>query len=146
MSETPNAKPFFKGHPCGTDIRDYILKQIAMEELPAEIPFEVLLMMDVLPDYISGVGSSVFFSLPLERIKHIAFIGKKETGSNEYHIFEVLKMLNIVQSDQVKFVETSEFLLTPSSSPLLIRKCKEKLRDIKIIRKVHSTVKRLLKK
>lgn len=61
-------KIYFKGHPRGGEINDYILNNAKnITNIPANISFEVLMMTGLLPDKVGGVASSLYFSLPKEK-------------------------------------------------------------------------------
>jgi hypothetical protein len=59
-----------------------------------QIPFEVLILADLMPDTVSGYTSSIFFSVPKERIKY--YITSEQDGYLNF-----LKELNIVTDEQV---------------------------------------------
>lgn len=61
---------------------------------PKHIPFEVLILADLMPDTVSGYTSSVFFSIPAEKIKY--FI----TTDKDFYL-PFLKELNIVSDEKV---------------------------------------------
>ena len=61
---------------------------------PKHIPFEVLILADLMPDTVSGYTTSVFFTVPKEKIKY--FI----TSDNDKYL-PFLKELNIITDEQV---------------------------------------------
>lgn len=61
---------------------------------PKHIPFEVLILADLMPDTISGYTTSVFFVIPKEKIKY--FI-----TSNRDSYLPFLKELNIITDAQI---------------------------------------------
>ena len=61
---------------------------------PKHIPFEVLILADLMPDTVSGYTTSVFFTVPKEKIKY--FI-----TSNHDSYLPFLKELNIITDEQV---------------------------------------------
>ncbi len=61
---------------------------------PKHIPFEVLILADLMPDTVSGYTSSAFFAVPAEKIKY--FI----TTDTDYYL-PFLKELNIVSDEKI---------------------------------------------
>lgn len=59
-----------------------------------QIPFEILILADLMPDTVSGYTTSVFFSVPKERIKYYI------TSERDSYL-SFLKELNIVTDEQV---------------------------------------------
>lgn len=101
-------KIYFKGHPRGGDINDYILKHAKdITNIPANISFEILMMTGLLPDKVGGVASSLYFSLPKEKISHIIFtsnkkIKNKEDALNDPYV-RVMLRLGMIDQSQIIF-------------------------------------------
>ncbi|HII3712664.1 TPA: sialyltransferase [Pasteurella multocida] len=101
-------KIYFKGHPRGSEINDYILNNAKnITNIPANISFEVLMMTGLLPDKVGGVASSLYFSLPKEKISHIIFTSNKQVKSEEDALnnpyVKVMRRLGIIDESQVIF-------------------------------------------
>ncbi|MGC6405087.1 sialyltransferase [Bisgaard Taxon 45] len=103
-----NYKIYFKGHPKGGEINDYILNNAPnITNIPANISFEVLMMTGLLPDKVGGVASSLYFSLPKDKISHIIFtsdkqIKNKQDALNNPYV-KVMRRLGIIDESQVIF-------------------------------------------
>lgn len=61
---------------------------------PKHIPFEILILADLMPDTVSGYPSSIFYSVPKEKIKYYI------TSDRDYYL-PFLKELNIITNKQV---------------------------------------------
>jgi len=61
---------------------------------PKHIPFEVLILADLMPDTVSGYTTSVFFVIPKEKIKYYI-------TANRDSYLPFLKELNIIASEQI---------------------------------------------
>ena len=64
---------------------------------PNQVPFEMLLLSGLMPDNVSGVESSLFYSLPKENIGKIIF-------HNDY-TFELMKNLKNLDESQIQKIE-----------------------------------------
>ncbi|HDR1022290.1 TPA: sialyltransferase [Pasteurella multocida] len=101
-------KVYFKGHPRGGDINEYILQHTKdITNIPANISFEILMMTGLLPDKVGGVASSLYFSLPKEKISHIIFtsnkkIKSKEDALNDLYV-RVMLRLGMIDESQIIF-------------------------------------------
>ncbi|MGR6649969.1 sialyltransferase, partial [Avibacterium paragallinarum] len=102
-------KIFFKGHPKGDDINDYIISKTGAEKIPANIPFEVLMMTNSLPDYVGGIMSTVYFSLSPKNIDKVIFLGsekiKNENDAKSQTLSKLMLMLNVITPEQIFFEE-----------------------------------------
>lgn len=102
-------KIFFKGHPKGDDINDYIISKTGAEKIPANIPFEILMMTNSLPDYVGGIMSTVYFSLPSKNIDKVIFLGsekiKNENDAKSQTLSKLMLMLNVITPEQIAFEE-----------------------------------------
>ncbi|MFZ7157053.1 hypothetical protein ACLS0M_10135 [Avibacterium avium] len=105
-------KVFFKGHPKGDEINEYILKQTGAENIPANIPFEVLMMTNSLPDYVGGIMSSMYFSLPATHINKVIFLDsdkvKNKNDAKAQTLSKLMLMLNVITPEQIAFEEIPE--------------------------------------
>ncbi len=61
---------------------------------PKHIPFEVLILADLMPDTVSGYASSVFFSVPPKKIKYYI------TANKDYYL-PFLKKLNMLGDEKI---------------------------------------------
>lgn len=70
--ELKNAVWLYKNHPRfrGRGPSWGVLKSMGLKvhPLPSKMPFEVLILADLMPRYVMGYSSSVFFSVPPERV------------------------------------------------------------------------------
>ncbi|MDP9500762.1 sialyltransferase [Bisgaard Taxon 45] len=101
-------KIYFKGHPKGGEINDYILNNAPnITNIPANISFEVLMMTGLLPDKVGGVASSLYFSLPKDKISHIIFTSDKQIKNREdalnHPYVKVMRRLGIIDESQIIF-------------------------------------------
>ncbi|QDJ12677.1 sialyltransferase [Mergibacter septicus] len=99
---------YFKGHPRGLDINDYILAHTKeLINISANIPFELLIMTDLLPEKVGGMVSSLYFSLPEKNISHLIFTTSKEvkTALDAFNtdLLKMMLLLEIVKPEQVVF-------------------------------------------
>ncbi|MCW9718047.1 hypothetical protein [Avibacterium sp. 21-599] len=105
-------KVYFKGHPKGGDINEYILQETGAENIPANIPFEVLIMTDTLPDFVGGIMSSVYFSLPTKNISKVVFLSsekiKNEQDARSEILSQLMLMLGIIKPEQIIFQNINE--------------------------------------
>ncbi|WP_101774701.1 polysialyltransferase family glycosyltransferase [Pasteurella oralis] len=104
-------KVYFKGHPKGDEINEYILNNAKdIINIPANISFEILMMTGLLPDKVGGIASSLYFSLPKEKISHIIFTTNKQVKSKEDALnnpyVKVMQRLGIIDESQVIFWDT----------------------------------------
>ena len=96
-NQDKNRLLILKEHPSLSNkkIAQKIQKQIPNTiSFPKHVPFEVLILADLMPDTVSGYTSSVFFSIPAEKIKY--FI----TTDKDFYL-PFLKELNIVSDEKV---------------------------------------------
>lgn len=99
---------FFKGHPAGNDINTMILNGFPeMYDIKSSISFEVLMMAGLLPQKVGGIASSLYFSLPSEKIDFLVFTSSKDVTDREEamksSLVQVMLKLNIIKEEQVKF-------------------------------------------
>lgn len=99
---------FFKGHPGGGIINTLIMKNFpTMIDIPSKISFEVLMMTDMLPDAVAGMASSLYFTIPSDKIQFIVFtssdtITDRETALKS-PLVQVMIKLGIVKEENVLF-------------------------------------------
>lgn len=99
---------FFKGHPRGGIINDIILGSFNnMIDIPAKISFEVLMMTGMLPDTVGGIASSLYFTLPAEKVSFIVFTSSDTITDREdalkSPLVQVMMTLGIVKEKDVLF-------------------------------------------
>ncbi|CEO41947.1 PKD domain-containing protein [Photobacterium kishitanii] len=99
---------FFKGHPGAGIINTLIMQNFpTMIDIPSIISFEVLMMTDMLPDAVAGMASSLYFTIPSDKIKFIVFtssdtITDRETALQSA-LVQVMIKLGIVKEENVLF-------------------------------------------
>ncbi|MGR6646766.1 sialyltransferase, partial [Avibacterium paragallinarum] len=90
-------------------INDYIISKTGAEKIPANIPFEVLMMTNSLPDYVGGIMSTVYFSLSPKNIDKVIFLGsekiKNENDAKSQTLSKLMLMLNVITPEQIFFEE-----------------------------------------
>nr|BAJ07170.1 sialyltransferase-tamavidin 2 fusion protein [synthetic construct] len=99
---------FFKGHPGGGIINTLIMQNYpSMVDIPSKISFEVLMMTDMLPDAVAGIASSLYFTIPAEKIKFIVFTSTETITDRETALrsplVQVMIKLGIVKEENVLF-------------------------------------------
>ncbi|HIF9111046.1 TPA: PKD domain-containing protein [Photobacterium damselae] len=99
---------FFKGHPAGGVINDIILGSFPdMINIPAKISFEVLMMTDMLPDTVAGIASSLYFTIPADKVNFIVFTSSDTITDREEALksplVQVMLTLGIVKEKDVLF-------------------------------------------
>lgn len=99
---------FFKGHPRGGDINNMILNAFKdMINIPASISFEVLMMTGSLPDKVAGIASSLYFTIPAEKVDFIVFTSSDDITDREEALksplVQVMMKLGIVEKQAVQF-------------------------------------------
>ncbi|MCG9962551.1 hypothetical protein [Shewanella cutis] len=99
---------FFKGHPRGEDINDYIISSFEdITNIPASVSFELLLMTGMIPDKVAGVASSLYFTIPADNVDFIVFTSSEDITDREEALksplVQVMMKLNIVKEDNVLF-------------------------------------------
>ncbi len=99
---------FFKGHPRGGIINDIILGSFNnMIDIPAKVSFEVLMMTGMLPDTVGGIASSLYFSIPAEKVSFIVFTSSDTITDREdalkSPLVQVMMTLGIVKEKDVLF-------------------------------------------
>ena len=78
-----------------------------MIDIPSKISFEVLMMTDMLPDAVAGMASSLYFTIPSDKIQFIVFtssdtITDRETALKS-PLVQVMIKLGIVKEENVLF-------------------------------------------
>ncbi|TLS74668.1 hypothetical protein [Photobacterium damselae] len=99
---------FFKGHPAGGIINDIILGNFPdMINIPAKISFEVLMMTGMLPDTVAGIASSLYFTIPADKVNFIVFTSSDTITDREEALksplVQVMLTLGIVKEKDVLF-------------------------------------------
>ncbi|MGL5352177.1 MAG: hypothetical protein ACRDA5_02480 [Clostridium sp.] len=99
---------FFKGHPRGDDINEYILSNFSdMTNIPAAVSFEVLMLTGMLPDKVAGIASSLYFTIPGDNVEFIVFTSSDDVNDREEALksplVQVMLKLNIVRESDVLF-------------------------------------------
>lgn len=99
---------FFKGHPAGKDINKRIESAFdGMISIPSNISFEVLMMTGMLPDKIGGIASSLYLSLPRDKISFIVFSSTDDISNLHDAInsplVQIMIKLNIISEHSVVF-------------------------------------------
>ncbi len=97
-------KILFKGHPFA-DFNQTIVDAHQMDEMPAMIPFETLIMTGNLPQKVGGMASSLYFSLPKNyHIEYIVFSGSKQ-DLQEHALLQIMLYLKVISPEKVYFSE-----------------------------------------
>ncbi|MGF1708925.1 PKD domain-containing protein [Enterovibrio baiacu] len=99
---------FFKGHPRGGEINDKIIASFDnMQNIPASVSFEILMMTNSLPDKVAGIASSLYFTIPNENVGFIVFTSSDSVTDKEEAmkspLVQVMLKLGIVKEDTVLF-------------------------------------------
>ncbi|MFM4865216.1 hypothetical protein [Aeromonas caviae] len=99
---------FFKGHPRGGDINDYIVNSFSdIKSIPSNISFEILMMTGMLPDKIAGIASSLYFTIPGDKVDFIVFTSTDDIADREAALksplVQVMLKLNIVKESNILF-------------------------------------------
>lgn len=99
---------FFKGHPRGGIINDIILGSFNnMIDIPAKVSFEVLMMTGMLPDTVGGIASSLYFTIPADKVNFIVFTSSDTITDREdalkSPLVQVMMTLGIVKEKDVLF-------------------------------------------
>lgn len=99
---------FFKGHPGGGVINEIILSSFDnMINIPAKISFEVLMMTGMLPDVVGGIASSLYFTIPSEKVSFIVFTSSDTITDRDdalqSPLVQVMMKLGIVKEKGVLF-------------------------------------------
>lgn len=105
-------KIYFKGHPGGLDINKIIMDKAAKQNIDItsinpRISFELLIMSQNLPTKVGGIASTLYFSLPKDKIAQIIFVpnGKIKTREDALNdpLVRVMIKLEIIKPSQVIF-------------------------------------------
>lgn len=91
-----SSKIFFKGHPAAKDINQLIINELKIESIPENIPLETLMMLDMLPKSIAGIMSSIYLSLPKEKIGKIIFLDDYSKDSHDKRLINFPKLMSIL--------------------------------------------------
>ncbi|NRD72057.1 hypothetical protein HQQ94_02120 [Shewanella sp. VB17] len=92
----------FKGHPFA-DFNDKIIDAHKMQSMNSSIPFETLIMAELLPQKIGGMESSLYFSLPQNyKIEYIVFEGTAD-DIEKNSLVQIMLYLNIITPQQIFF-------------------------------------------
>ncbi|MFQ1023182.1 hypothetical protein ACIWO4_07755 [Avibacterium paragallinarum] len=87
----------FKGHPAATDINTFIIDTLKIESIPENIPLEILIILDLLPDTICGMPSSIYFSLPKEKVGKLIFLENKYIeNTNPEKLTKFEKLISVI--------------------------------------------------
>ena len=88
---------FFKLHPNGSDINDQIIAAFPdYERIPDAVGYEVLIVAGLIPEKTGGILSSLYFSLPKDKIAYLIY-----TGSREDALVQVMTELDIIVDAQL---------------------------------------------
>ena len=88
---------FFKLHPNGSDINDTITAAFPdYERIPDAVGYEALIVAGLIPEKTGGILSSLYFSLPKDKIAYLIY-----TGSREDALVQVMTELDIIVDAQL---------------------------------------------
>ncbi|AQS35372.1 hypothetical protein Sps_00152 [Shewanella psychrophila] len=103
----------FKGHPFA-DFNHEIIDAHKMQEMDSKIPFETLIMAEILPQKIGGMESSLYFSLPENyKIEYIVFEGTAD-DIEKNALAQIILHFNVITPQQIFFLTSSGNLFTCS--------------------------------
>nr|WP_276516366.1 hypothetical protein [Shewanella sairae] len=78
-----------------------------MINIPASISFEVLMMTGSLPDKVAGIASSLYFTIPADKVDFIVFTSSEDITDREEALksplVQVMMTLGIVEEESVQF-------------------------------------------
>ncbi len=97
LSDNPDTVLFFKAHPAtaAKSMKDELLKDNKDAIIfPRDIPFEILIIADLTPDYILGFSSTLFFFVEPEKILYYL------TKNGDKNL-QALKKLNIISEEKI---------------------------------------------
>ena len=88
---------FFKLHPAGGDVNDTITAAFPdYLRIPDAVGYEALIVAGLTPAKTGGILSSLYFSLPKDKIAYLIY-----TGSREDNLIKVMEELDIVTDVQL---------------------------------------------
>ena len=94
---------FFKLHPRGDEINDKIVATFPdYYRLPDTAGYESLIVSGLIPKKTGGILSSLYFSLPKDKISFLVFKGSR-AEAQEDSLVQVMKELDIIQDSQLYF-------------------------------------------
>lgn len=92
----------FKGHPF-SDFNHEIIDAHKMQKMDSKIPFESLIMAELLPQKMGGMESSLYFSLPENyKVEYIVFKGTAD-DIEKNALAQIMLYLNVITPKQIFF-------------------------------------------